>query len=198
MRCCLASFRAFSPADRDADGRRESGAGGSFDGRPPALVSRAFALCLAGAGNRDARLAVRHDGPEPVQPGARFGGRLAAAQAATLLAETTESNGRKTIVRTFADRDLNSLKLLAQKLTRLSTNAIALLAASSPQPSLVFAQSAGQTSDMGMTMKEVMAKFGGRGGGSKDMAQGGLPTAGNIEPALALGNEIVAAPKSGT
>jgi len=34
-------------------------------------------------------------------------------------------------------------------------------------------------------MKQIMAKFSGRGGGSKDMAQGGLPNAAAIEPALA-------------
>src|SRR5208282_954951 len=43
---------------------------------------------------------------------------LAASQAAALLAETPESAGRKLVVRTFPDRDLNFLKLLAQKLTR--------------------------------------------------------------------------------
>ena len=113
---------------------------------------------------------------------------LAEAQAAALLAETAESSGRKIIVRTFADRELNFIKLLAQKLTRLSShgdrNAIALLATTSPQPSLVFAQSPGQSSDMGAVMKETMAKLGGRGGGSKDMAQGGVPSAEGIEAAL--------------
>ena len=101
---------------------------------------------------------------------------LAAAQATTLLAETPEKNGRKLIVRTFSDRDLNSLKLLAQKLTRQAP-AIALLATESPQPALVFAQSAGQPHDMGALLKETMAKLGGRGGGSKDLAQGGAPRA---------------------
>ena len=74
---------------------------------------------------------------------------LAAAQAAALLAEISETNGRKLVVRTLADRDLAFVKLLAQKLTRLSTNAVALLATSSPQPALAFAQSAGQPFDMG-------------------------------------------------
>jgi alanyl-tRNA synthetase len=110
---------------------------------------------------------------------------LAAAQAATILAETSESNGHKLIVRTFVDRDLNFLKLLAQKLTRLSPNAIALMATTSPQPSVVFAQSSGQPHDMGALMKETMAKLGGRGGGSKDMAQGGVPVAVGIDAVLA-------------
>lgn len=110
---------------------------------------------------------------------------LAAAQASVLLAETPESNGRKLIVRTVPDRDITFIKLLGQKLTRQAPNVVALLAATSPQPSLIFAQSAGQPFDMGARMKEAMAKFGGRGGGSKDLAQGGLPDASVIEAALA-------------
>ena len=118
---------------------------------------------------------------------------LAAAQAASLLAETPEADGRKLVIRIFSDRDMNSVKLLAQKLTRQSPDAVALLATTSPQPSLVFAQSAGQPWDMGAAMKEVMTKFGGRGGGSKDMAQGGLPDAATIEPAMAHAKAILEA-----
>jgi alanyl-tRNA synthetase len=109
---------------------------------------------------------------------------LAAAQAAALLAETPEANGRKVVVRTLADRELNFVKLLAQQLTRLSPSAIALLATTSSQPSIVFAQSAGQPFDMGALMKETMTKLGGRGGGSKDMAQGGIPYAAGIDATL--------------
>jgi alanyl-tRNA synthetase len=113
---------------------------------------------------------------------------LAAAQAEAMLAETSEVNGRKLVVRTFADRDMNSLKLLAQKLTRLAPNAVTLLASTSPQPSLVFAQSqsgqSGLPHDMGALLKETMAKLGGRGGGSKDMAQGGVPSGDGLEAAL--------------
>ena len=109
---------------------------------------------------------------------------LAEAQAAALLAETPETNGRKIVVRILADRDLNFAKLLAQKLTRLSPNVVALVAATSPQPSLVFAQSAGQLFNMGTLLKETMTKLGGRGGGSKDMAQGGVPKADGIEAEL--------------
>ncbi len=118
---------------------------------------------------------------------------LAAAQAAALLAETAEVSGRKLVVRTLADRDLNFVKLLAQKLTRLSPHAVALLATTSPQPSLVFAQSAGLPLDMGALMKETMTKLGGRGGGSKDLAQGGVPSADGIDSALkAIAEKLMA------
>jgi len=109
---------------------------------------------------------------------------LAAAQAASLLAETPEANGRKLVVRVFADRDLNFIKLLAQKLTRQHPAVVALLATKSPQPSLVFAQFVGGPQDMGALMKETMAKLGGRGGGSKDMAQGGASKAEELDATL--------------
>jgi alanyl-tRNA synthetase len=110
---------------------------------------------------------------------------LVTVQASELLAETPEANGRKLIVRTFADRDLNSIKRLAQKLTRLAPNAVALLATTSSQPSLLFAQSPGQPFDVGALMKQIVATLGGRGGGTKDMAQGGVPKTDGIEAALA-------------
>lgn len=109
---------------------------------------------------------------------------LAGFYAAQLLAETAESNGRKVVSRIFADRDSMFIKLLAQKLTRICPNAIALLASTSSQPTLVFAQSPGQPFDMGALMKEILASLGGRGGGSKDMAQGGLSETGQLQPAL--------------
>lgn len=109
---------------------------------------------------------------------------LAAAQALAILAETVETGGRKLIRRTFSDREMNSLKLTAQKLIRLAPNVVVLLGSTAPQPSLVFAQSAGLPFDMGALMKQMMGKLGGRGGGSKDMAQGGLPNAAAIEAAL--------------
>jgi len=117
---------------------------------------------------------------------------LAAAQAGTLLAEIPERNGRRLVVRTFSDRDLNFLKLLGQKLTRQSA-VIALLATDSPQPALVFAQSAGQPYDMAALLKQTVAKLGGRGGGSKDLAQGGVPSAEGLAGALAAAAQMLAA-----
>ena len=110
---------------------------------------------------------------------------LADLSAVRLLAETPESNGRKIVVRTYADRDLPYIKLLAQRLTRQSTPVIALLGATQGQPAIVFAQSPRQPFDMGALMKEALAKLGGRGGGSKDMAQGGPQEAGKIAEVLA-------------
>jgi len=75
----------------------------------------------------------------------------------------------------FAERDAAFIKLLAQKLTAGKNDVVALLASGAGQPTLVFAQSAGQKTNMGQLMKDAMAQLGGCGGGSADLAQGGLP-----------------------
>jgi len=110
---------------------------------------------------------------------------LADVYACRLLAETPESGGRKIIVRTFSDRDQTFIKLLAQRLTRQSAQVVAFLGVTSADSALVFAQSAGQPFDMGTLMKEMLVHLGGRGGGSKDMAQGGPARVDGMETALA-------------
>jgi alanyl-tRNA synthetase len=116
---------------------------------------------------------------------------LAAAQATTLFSETPETNSHKLIIHTFSNRDLNFLKLVAQKLTRQSNSVIALLATDSPQPALVFAQSPGQPNDMSALLKQTVAPLNGRGGGSKDLAQGGIPILEDIATALAVASEAL-------
>lgn len=122
---------------------------------------------------------------------------LAEAQAAALLSETREVDGRKFVVHRFSDRDVSFLKLFAQRLTRLAPNVIALLGTTSPQPVLIFAQSTGQPFDMGASMKETAARFGGRGGGSKDMAQGGIAESSQVDAALADSQALLATHKHG-
>jgi alanyl-tRNA synthetase len=105
---------------------------------------------------------------------------LAEVHADRLLAKA--SGSPRLIVHAFPERDALFIKLLAQKLTAGRTDVIALLAAGAGQPTLVFAQSPGQKHNMGQLLKDALAQLGGRGGGSADMAQGGLP-AGAADPA---------------
>jgi alanyl-tRNA synthetase len=105
--------------------------------------------------------------------------QLAELMALADLRSQPETAGRKIVVRTFSDRDLNFAKLFAQKVTRAATPAIALVASTAPSPGLVFAQ-AGSTADMGALLKQVLASVGGRGGGSRDFAQGGVPAGSNL------------------
>ena len=101
---------------------------------------------------------------------------LAELYADRLLAQA--SGSPPIITRVFIERDAVFIKLLAQKLTAGKNGVVALLASGAGQPTLVFAQSAGQPSNMGQLMKDAMARLGGRGGGTAEMAQGGLPAGG--------------------
>ena len=107
---------------------------------------------------------------------------IAELRAVRLLSDQGQSSVQ-VIAEVFPDRDLVFVKLLAQKLTQ-SSGVVALLGAGTGQATLVFAQSPGGKHDMGALMKEAMAKFGGRGGGNKDMAQGGVSEAGKLQGAV--------------
>ena len=126
--------------------------------------------------------------------------QLAELMALTALHDQPETNGRKIVVRAFSDRDIGFAKLFAQKVTRAATPAIALVASTVDPPGLVFAQTPaqtpaqipaqipaqasagapGSTADMGALLKQVLSSVGGRGGGSRDFAQGGVPAGCNV------------------
>jgi alanyl-tRNA synthetase len=110
---------------------------------------------------------------------------LAGLQAERLLAQVAASP--RVIVAVFPERDATFIKLMAQKLTA-NPDVVALLASGAGQLAMVFAQTSGMKFNMGQLMKETMAKLGGRGGGSADMAQGGIaagaPDLTNIEGVL--------------
>jgi alanyl-tRNA synthetase len=104
---------------------------------------------------------------------------LAELYADRLIAQA--SGSPRIITQVFTERDAVFIKLLAQKLTAGKNGVVALLASGAGQPTLVFAQSPGLPSNMGQLMKDAMARLGGRGGGTAEMAQGGLPAgAGNM------------------
>lgn len=109
---------------------------------------------------------------------------LSEFQAAKILAETPAAAGKKIVAKVYGDRDAAGIKLLAQKLTRLESNVVALLGSAAGQPALVFAQSSNGVADLGVLLKELLAKFGGRGGGGKDFAQGGLAKAESVKAAI--------------
>jgi alanyl-tRNA synthetase len=109
---------------------------------------------------------------------------IAELQAANLLHSAEKrAEHQKFVMRFFPDRNLEFIKLLAQKLVRLD-KVTALLACGGTQPSLIFAQTSGLANDMGALMKEAVQKLGTRGGGNRDLAQGGAPDAASAEQAL--------------
>ena len=108
---------------------------------------------------------------------------VAELQAQQMLQSAPERGAHKLVVQFFAERNLGFIKMLAQKLTKSGT-AVALLGCGGPQPSLVFAQTAGLANDMGALMQQTVQQLGTRGGGTRDMAQGGAPDGASAERAL--------------
>ncbi len=116
---------------------------------------------------------------------------LAGLMAVADLQAQAQTNGRKIIVRVFSDRDISFAKLFAQKVTRAGTPAIALVVSTVDSVGLVFAQAAGGSADMGALLKEVLSSVGGRGGGTRDFAQGGVPPGSTIDVEQLLRDEPV-------
>lgn len=111
----------------------------------------------------------------------RMEDRLAELEARELLArsEAAGASGAKTISGVLEDATPAYLALLAAKATA-QANAIALLA-SRISGHVVFAQTKGGSADMGALLREALAAAGGKGGGTKDFAQGKIPNAGDAD-----------------
>jgi alanyl-tRNA synthetase len=62
---------------------------------------------------------------------------------------------------------------------------------------MFFAQHATSGKDMNALLKEVLAKIGGKGGGSRDFARGRLDAAAQAEKALALAQELLSGDNAG-
>jgi len=109
-----------------------------------------------------------------------------AATMAEAAIRASSAQSRRVVVRVFSDRDTSFAKLFAQKLTRAGMAVVALVGSTIDPPGLVFAQTPGETTDMGALLKEILSSVGGRGGGSKDFAQGGVPAGSDIEQLLQI------------
>lgn len=115
---------------------------------------------------------------------AKLNEELTELLAAKIADEEHAQNGVKVIHQVLAERDAALVKLLAQKLSRNGKGIVALLATPNPTPTLVFARSQDQNVDVGALLKEIVTSAGGRGGGGKDLAQGGVPEGTNLEQLL--------------
>ena len=93
-------------------------------------------------------------------------------------------------IATFKSRGIEKVKLLAAKVcARPST--IALLADESDQLRVVFARSADSTVDVAGLLKKTLDRFGGRGGGRPNLAQGGGLSAENADTVLRFAADLL-------
>ena len=95
----------------------------------------------------------------------------------------------------FKNRGIEKVKLLAAKLCARPMT-IALLADEGDQLRVVFARSGDTTVDVAALLKKTLDRFGGRGGGRPNLAQGGGLSAENADAVLRFAAEMLA--NSGT
>jgi len=110
---------------------------------------------------------------------------VADLQARRLADEASAAAGnasRLMVVRVFETADAEYLRMLAARLAS-AEKAVALLGTKAGGH-IVFAQPAGSVGDMNALLREVFTATGGKGGGTKDFAQGSLKDAAQVEAAL--------------
>jgi alanyl-tRNA synthetase len=95
----------------------------------------------------------------------------------------------RVITAAVEDATPSYLSLLAGKLVA-EASVVALLA-SAATGHVVFAQSKGLPHDMGTLLRETLKAFGGKGGGSKDFAQGSLPDVTKAGAAIAHAESVL-------
>jgi alanyl-tRNA synthetase len=143
---------------------------GSAAGDVPGLVARRIEECRQGECERTELYA-----------------RLAALEAQSLLAEVTAavsgaSPAPRVVARIFDAAEAGYLRQLATRIVERE-NAVAFLAAR-PSGNVVFAQSRGLPGDMSALLRAALAEAGGKGGGTRDFAQGSCPDSARLEDIL--------------
>jgi len=132
----------------------------------PAVVKRLLADAKAGAKERE-----------------RLCGELATFQAVQLIADEPVTQGLRLLVREWKDRDRDFVRLLASRTAAAAVSTAVVFCASDSEPVRVFiARSPDLNFHCGSVLRDALSRFGLRGGGSPDLAQGDVP--GEHEQAL--------------
>jgi alanyl-tRNA synthetase len=142
-----------------------------------AILSETAALLTTGATELPA--AVRRllsDGKARTREHQKLREELAVFQAATLAADVPIDNGLRLVVRAWKDRDRDYVRLLASRTAAAAPSTAVIFFVEDADPARVFvARSKDLAFDCGRILREALATFGLRGGGSADLAQGDVP-----------------------
>jgi alanyl-tRNA synthetase len=110
--------------------------------------------------------------------------QLAELEALTLLAMQGRPLGAaKLVARVFEAGEPGYLRMLASKLA--AQGGVVALLGLRPGGQVVFAQSPGMPHDMNALLQEALAAAAGKGGGSRDLAQGSIPDPARLDALLA-------------
>ena len=96
-----------------------------------------------------------------------FQEKLAAHEAQALLAKGSP------VVEAIEGWDAQGIKSIAVAITATDPNAVVALFTTTSPAQVVVARGSASTVDAGAVLKQLAAKFGGKGGGKPDLAQGG-------------------------
>jgi alanyl-tRNA synthetase len=109
---------------------------------------------------------------------------LADLQAEEMLRAAKSESGSSPLVmvRIFENADAAFLRLVATRLVRES--GVQALLATKAGGHLVFAQSSGLTADLNAVLRNAAAAAGGKGGGTRDFAQGKVPDVARLEEVM--------------
>jgi alanyl-tRNA synthetase len=116
--------------------------------------------------------------------------QLAEYEARELLAQAEQAGAVQFVRQLYADRDINYAKLIARKIAG-APGMVAAIAAAQGQPSVVLAAAVGLGLDCGSILKQVLAAVGGRGGGTREMAQGGVSDPDKLPQVIAKIREML-------
>ncbi len=116
--------------------------------------------------------------------------QLVEYRARELWEAASERGGRRIVRQVFPAEAQQEAKSVAHAMARQSS-AVALIGVKGKPATLYFSQSPGGGSDLNAILNETVAKVGGRGGGTRDFAQGGGLDEGRLEEALTFAESLV-------
>jgi alanyl-tRNA synthetase len=114
---------------------------------------------------------------------------LAGYEAQRLLTEAPVSNGVRMVVRVMEGWDAGGLKTIASACTAGDSAVVALFSMTPPLLAVI-ARSANVRIDAQAVLKQLVQRFGGRGGGKPDLAQGGGLN-GSVQEVLAATRALI-------
>jgi alanyl-tRNA synthetase len=117
-------------------------------------------------------------------------GKLAELEAARLWQEAPEKAGVRVIQRVLESAEAKKARLLAHAVAKQPA-AIALIGVKGAPATFFFSQTPGGNASMSEVIKQTLAKFGGKGGGTKDFAQGGGLPEDQLESALSYAASLL-------
>ena len=106
------------------------------------------------------------------------------AEAGEMLTSADRLDSFKIVHQVFDGRDLEEVRMLAQKIVQREPSIALLATKDSGSARLVFARAASLAHNMGELVTKACQALGGRGGGRPDLAQGGGPNLERVEETI--------------